>query len=92
MPEYIVLLGPPGAGKGTQAQLVSNELGLPHISSGDIFRDNLKNKTELGQLAEEFINKGELVPDDITIKMILSVICSGLFCGRDVREGLYHSW
>jgi adenylate kinase len=70
MPEYIVLLGPPGAGKGTQAQLVSSELGLPHISSGDIFRENLKNKTELGQLAEDFISRGELVPDDITIEMI----------------------
>lgn len=70
MPDYIVLLGPPGAGKGTQAQLISNELGLPHISSGDIFRENLKKKTELGQLAEEYINRGELVPDDITIRMI----------------------
>ena len=70
MPEFIVLLGPPGAGKGTQAQLVSNELGLPHISSGDIFRENLKNQTELGQLAEEYITRGELVPDGITIEMI----------------------
>lgn len=70
MPEFIVLLGPPGAGKGTQAQLVSNELNLPHISSGDIFRENLKNKTELGQMAEEYIRKGELVPDGITISMI----------------------
>ena len=70
MPDFIVLLGPPGAGKGTQAQLISNELFLPHISSGDIFRENLKNKTELGQEAEEYINIGELVPDGITISMI----------------------
>ncbi|MCK4817697.1 nucleoside monophosphate kinase, partial [bacterium] len=70
MPEFIVLLGPPGAGKGTQAQLVSDELNLPHISSGDIFRENLKNKTELGQMAEEYISRGELVPDGITISMI----------------------
>ncbi len=70
MSEYIVLLGPPGAGKGTQAQIISDELGLPHISSGDIFRENLKNKTELGRLAEEYINRGELVPDGITISMI----------------------
>ena len=70
MPEFIVLLGPPGAGKGTQAQLVSDKLNLPHISSGDIFRENLKNKTELGQMAEEFISRGELVPDGITISMI----------------------
>jgi adenylate kinase len=70
MPTYIVLLGPPGAGKGTQAQIVSEELGLAHISSGDIFRENLKNKTELGKLAERYMNQGELVPDDVTIAMI----------------------
>ncbi|RPI31933.1 MAG: adenylate kinase [Chloroflexota bacterium] len=70
MPVYIVLLGPPGAGKGTQAQIVSETLGLPHISSGDIFRENLKNKTELGKLAEGFMTRGELVPDDVTIAMI----------------------
>ena len=70
MPTYIVLLGPPGAGKGTQAQIVSKTLGLPHISSGDIFRDNLKNQTELGKLAKGFMDRGELVPDDLTIAMI----------------------
>jgi adenylate kinase len=70
MPTYIVLLGPPGAGKGTQAQIISETLGLPHISSGDIFRENLKNKTELGKLAEGYMNRGELVPDDVTIAMI----------------------
>lgn len=70
MPTYIVLLGPPGAGKGTQAQIISEKLGLPHISSGDIFRENLKNQTELGQQAKGFIDRGELVPDDLTIAMI----------------------
>jgi adenylate kinase len=70
MPTYIVLLGPPGAGKGTQAQIVSKSLGLPHISSGDIFRENLKNQTELGKLAKGFMDRGELVPDDLTIAMI----------------------
>ncbi len=70
MPMYIVLLGPPGAGKGTQAQVISARLGLPHISSGDIFRENLKNQTELGILAKRFIDRGELVPDDVTIAMI----------------------
>jgi adenylate kinase len=70
MPVYIVLLGPPGAGKGTQAQIVSETIGLPHISSGDIFRENLKGQTELGKLAGEYMNKGELVPDDLTIAMI----------------------
>jgi adenylate kinase len=70
MATYIILLGPPGAGKGTQAQAISQQLHLPHISSGDIFRENLKMKTELGKLAVGFINKGELVPDDVTIAMI----------------------
>ncbi len=70
MPTYFVLLGPPGAGKGTQAQAISKTLGLPHISSGDIFRENLKNQTELGKLAKGFIDRGELVPDDVTIAMI----------------------
>ena len=70
MPTYIVLLGPPGAGKGTQAQAISNKLGLPHISSGDLFRENLKNQTDLGKLAKGFIDRGELVPDDVTIAMI----------------------
>ena len=62
MPIYIVLLGPPGAGKGTQAQIISKELNLPHISSGDIFRENLKNQTELGIIAERYMTRGELVP------------------------------
>ena len=70
MPIYIVLLGPPGAGKGTQAQIISRELNLPHISSGDIFRENLKNQTELGIIAERYMTRGDLVPDDITISMI----------------------
>jgi adenylate kinase len=70
LPEYIVLLGPPGAGKGTQAEIVAERFGLTHISSGDIFRENLKNQTELGELADEYIKRGELVPDDVTIAMI----------------------
>jgi adenylate kinase len=70
MSRFIVLLGPPGAGKGTQAEAISARLNLPHISSGDIFRENLKNQTELGSMAAVYINKGELVPDDVTIAMI----------------------
>jgi adenylate kinase len=70
MPTYIVLLGPPGAGKGTQAEAITTKLRLPHISSGDIFRENLKKQTELGKLAAGYMNRGELVPDDVTIKMI----------------------
>jgi adenylate kinase family enzyme len=70
MPAYIVLLGPPGVGKGTQAEILSEKTGLPHISSGDLFRENMKHKTELGRKAQEFMDKGELVPDDLTIAMV----------------------
>ena len=70
MSVFVVLLGPPGAGKGTQAKILAERTHLPHISSGDIFRENLKNQTELGKLAQEYMNKGELVPDDVTIAMI----------------------
>jgi adenylate kinase len=79
MPVYIVLLGPPGAGKGTQAQVISKSLGLPHISSGDIFRNDIKNQTELGKLAKGYMDRGELVPDDVTIAMIRERL-SGLDC------------
>jgi adenylate kinase len=70
MATYIVLLGPPGVGKGTQAKILSEKKQLAHISSGDLFRENLKNQTELGKLAKTFMDKGELVPDDVTIAMI----------------------
>ncbi len=70
MPTYIVLLGPPGVGKGTQAKIIAESTGLPHVSSGDLFRENIKNETDLGKLAQSFMNKGELVPDDVTIGMI----------------------
>jgi len=70
VPTYIVLLGPPGAGKGTQAEIISGKLGLAHVSSGDIFRENIKNETELGKLAAGYMNQGNLVPDDVTIRMI----------------------
>ena len=67
---YIVLFGPPGVGKGTQAKILAEQTGLIHVSSGDLFRENIKNKTELGKLAKSFIDKGELVPDDVTVAMI----------------------
>jgi adenylate kinase len=70
MATYIVLLGPPGVGKGTQAKILAEKTGLAHVSSGDLFRDNIKNQTKLGQLAQSYMNKGELVPDDVTIAMI----------------------
>ncbi len=67
---YIVLLGPPGAGKGTQAKKLCKALSLPHISSGDMFRENINNQTELGVLAKGYIDCGDLVPDSVTITMI----------------------
>jgi len=70
-PLYVVLLGAPGAGKGTQAARLSVELGIPHVSSGDLFRENLQNETELGKLAKAYMDKGELVPDDVTIAMVM---------------------
>lgn len=70
MPIYIVILGPPGVGKGTQAKLLKEKLHLPHISSGDIFRENIRNGTPMGILAQTYMKKGELVPDDVTIAMI----------------------
>ncbi|RLT43662.1 MAG: adenylate kinase [Chloroflexi bacterium] len=67
---FFVLLGVPGAGKGTQAKLLEERLGRPQVSTGDIFRYNLKNKTALGLLAQSYMDKGELVPDEVTIRMV----------------------
>lgn len=66
----IVLFGPPGAGKGTQAEVLKVKYQLVHISTGDVFRYNIKNQTELGALAKSFMDKGHLVPDGVTIKML----------------------
>lgn len=66
----IVLFGKPGAGKGTQAEFLKGKYNLTHISTGDVFRYNLKNNTELGILAKSYMDKGELVPDEVTIKML----------------------
>lgn len=65
----IVLLGAPGSGKGTQAEQLCRELGLVHIATGDLFRENLKKETELGKLAKSYMDKGALVPDDVTVNM-----------------------
>jgi adenylate kinase len=67
---YIVLMGAPGAGKGTQAKKLETNLGLPQVATGDIFRHNLKNQTELGRLAQSYMDRGELVPDSVTIQMV----------------------
>jgi adenylate kinase len=70
-PRYIILLGPPASGKGTQAVLLRDYLDLAHIASGDLFRENLKNETALGLKAKTYMDRGELVPDDITIAMVM---------------------
>ncbi len=66
----LVLFGPPGAGKGTQAEILKDKYNLVHISTGDVFRYNIKNATELGSLAKSYIEKGQLVPDKVTIEML----------------------
>lgn len=68
----IVLFGPPGAGKGTQSERIIEKYGLKHLSTGDIFRANIKGETELGKLAKSYMDKGQLVPDEVTIKMLQS--------------------
>lgn len=66
----IILMGPPGAGKGTNAKRIANEYKIPHISTGDMFREAIKNKTPLGELASSYINQGLLVPDEVTIGLV----------------------
>ena len=66
----IILLGAPGAGKGTQATRISDKFGLPHISTGDIFRENIKNATPIGLLAKSYTDKGQLVPDEVTCEIV----------------------
>jgi adenylate kinase len=70
----IVLFGKPGAGKGTQAEFLKEKYNLVHLSTGDIFRFNIKNDTDLGKLAKTFMDKGDLVPDEVTIKMLQSEV------------------
>lgn len=66
----VVLVGPPGAGKGTQALRLSERLGVPHISTGDLFRDNVAHGSELGRVARRYLDAGELVPDEVTVAMV----------------------
>jgi adenylate kinase len=71
---HIVLFGKPGAGKGTQAEFLKEQYNLTHLSTGDIFRFNIKNDTELGKLAKSYMDKGDLVPDEVTIQMLQSEV------------------
>lgn len=86
-PLYIVMLGAPGAGKGTQARMLSEAMHIPQISSGDIFRENLKNQTPLGLLAKGYMDKGALVPDDVTINMVMDRLSRADAAGGVVLDG-----
>ncbi|MDI6858808.1 MAG: adenylate kinase [Dehalococcoidia bacterium] len=71
---FLILLGPPGAGKGTQAEAIVARTGVVHIATGDLFRENIRNQTELGKQAQAYVGRGELVPDDLTVRMLLDRI------------------
>ena len=72
----IIMLGAPGAGKGTQAKMIADKFNIPHISTGDIFRANIKNGTELGKKAKEYMDKGQLVPDELTVEILLDRVAN----------------
>ena len=78
----IIMLGAPGAGKGTQAKMIASKYNIPHISTGDIFRANIKNNTALGLEAKTYMDKGELVPDELTVKILLDRVA-----GDDCKNG-----
>lgn len=72
----IIMLGAPGAGKGTQAKMIADKYGIPHVSTGDIFRANIKNGTELGMEAKKYMDQGLLVPDELTVKILLDRVAN----------------
>lgn len=80
---YIVMLGAPGSGKGTAAKILSRKTGLPHISTGDMFREHIKKETELGKLANSYMSKGQLVPDEVTIGIVKDRLS-----WEDVQDGV----
>ena len=83
----VILFGPPGAGKGTQANGISSLLTIPHISTGDIFRKHLKEGTELGQLARTYIDKGQLVPDQVVCDIVASRLAEDDAQGGALLDG-----
>lgn len=84
---YLILLGPPGSGKGTQAERLCKQLDLPHVSSGDLFRDHLKRETDLGKLARSYIDIGQLVPDDVTIPLVKERLSKSDCRGGAILDG-----
>ena len=89
--KFVVLVSAPGAGKGTQAKLLAATLGLPQVATGDLFRDNLKNETELGKLAKAYMDKGELVPDEVTIAMVKDRLLRPDCAGGAILDGFPRS-
>lgn len=83
----IIMLGAPGAGKGTQAKKLADKFGIPHISTGDIFRANIKNGTDLGKKAKEYMDKGALVPDELTVDLVMDRLAQ-----PDCRAWIYSGW
>ena len=87
MARFVVLFGPPGAGKGTQARQLAEAMGVPHVSSGDLFRHHVGAGSDLGKLAKSYLDKGMLVPDDVTIKMIEERLAQPEFRQGAVLDG-----
>ena len=83
----LILFGKPGCGKGTQASLIKNKFNLVHISTGDVFRKNMSNKTDLGMLAKVYMEKGELVPDEVTVNMLKEELEDHLPCEGFIFDG-----
>ena len=83
----LILFGKPGSGKGTQASLIKNKYSLVHISTGDVFRKNMSNKTDLGMLAKGYMEKGELVPDEVTVNMLKEELEDHLPCEGFIFDG-----
>lgn len=83
----IIMLGAPGAGKGTQAKMIAEKFGIPHISTGDIFRSNIKEGTELGMEAKKYMDQGLLVPDELTVKILLDRVAKEDCAGGYVLDG-----
>jgi len=87
MAQNVIIFGPPGAGKGTQAVFLAEELKLAHVASGDLFREALSKQTKLGQLAKSFMDRGELVPDDVTIAMVMERLAKPDCAGGAILDG-----
>ena len=83
----LIMFGPPGAGKGTQAQRLAAHFNVPHLSTGDMFRENIKNGTDLGLLAKSFMDKGDLVPDEVTVNMLRARVQNGDCAGGFILDG-----